>query len=93
MIAIVRACTYFCSISAIGTPQCFEERITACRTQFGEGTISTYNCDGICGLCDLCNTPQTTNVEECSTYCSSGVAKCKEVCENGKAICLACGVY
>ena len=76
------------------TPQCVEEQKEACRSQFGDlGGASTFTCDGMCGLCDLCTTPQAADVPQCATYCTFGVAKCTQLCETGKAICLACGVY
>ena len=77
----------------IQTDPCFEGRKKACKVQFGVGEIASYNCEGWCGLCDLCSTPQAANVPECGTFCAPGVAKCTEVCEIGKQKCLACGFF
>merc|ERR1711893_558468 len=78
---------YGVSPSESGDP-CFEGRKQACKVQFGVGEIASYNCEGWCGLCDLCGTPQAANVPECFTFCALGVAKCTEVCEIGKQKCL-----
>ena len=82
----------FFSISSIA-PQCSAAQQQACSSQFGRESALTFDCNGLCGLCDLCNTQQAAGVPECASRCASGKAKCNQLCENGKSICLACGVY
>ena len=84
--------TYFFSNSSIA-PQCSAAQQQACFSQFGGESALTFDCNGLCGLCDLCNTQQAAGVPECASRCASGKAKCNQLCENGKSICLACGVY
>ena len=90
--AIFKISKHFFSISSIA-PQCSAAQQQACSSQFGRESALTFDCNGLCGLCDLCNTRQAAGVPECASRCASGKAKCNQLCENGKSICLACGVY
>ena len=73
--------------------QCFPQCIDACQNHFGQNgvPVSSYSCEGECGLCDLCGAA-TKEVPECVTYCSAGKSACMETCEKGKAVCISCGV-
>merc|ERR1712012_1107785 len=72
---------------------CFPQRLEACKNFLGASgvPVAAFNCEGQCGLCDLCPAA-TTDVPECGTHCVAGKAKCIESCEKGKAICIGCGV-
>merc|ERR1712211_120429 len=67
---------------------CFADRCQACKAHFG-GAISSFDCEGQCGLCALCPTVMTANVPGCN-YCKGGVEACIETCNKGKKICSAC---
>merc|ERR1712008_366425 len=55
--------------------ECSAAQQEACVSQFGGQSVSTFDCNGLCGLCDLCNTRQAAGVPECATRCASGKAK------------------
>ena len=73
--------------------QCFPQRLAACKNFYGKFgvPVSAFNCEGQCGLCDLC-VVATEEVPECSTLCAKGKNACMETCQKGKAQCIACGV-
>ena len=72
-----------------GVNQCFPQRCQACRESFSDEPISTYDCEGKCGLCDLClNTPNA--VPDCQRWCTVGQAACVDNCNKGKALCIGC---
>ena len=72
---------------------CFPQRLEACKNFLGASgvPVAAFNCEGQCGLCDLCPAA-TTDVPECGTHCVAGKAACIDSCEKGKAICIGCGV-
>ena len=72
------------------SPVCTPEQCLKCQ-DFGTNAISSYNCEGECGLCDLC-VAKTKPVPECDTFCSAGKSGCTAECEQGKKICLSCSV-
>ena len=74
--------------------QCFPQRIEACQNFFGQrgAPVSAFNCEGQCGLCDLCAVA-TKEVPECGTICVKGKDACMNTCEAGKAACINCGIF
>ena len=74
--------------------QCFPQRIAACQNFYGSYgvPVSAFDCEGQCGLCDLC-AAATEDVPECSTLCARGKDACMDTCEAGKATCTACGIF
>merc|ERR1711963_60084 len=75
-------------VAVAGGVQCHPQRCQACRESFEEH-IPTYDCEGKCGLCALCqNTPNV--VPDCQRWCTVGEAACTDNCNKGKAICTAC---
>merc|ERR1712029_470257 len=74
--------------------QCFPQRIAACQNFYGSYgvPVSAFDCEGQCGLCDLC-AAATEDVPECSTLCAKGKDACMDTCEAGKAACTACGIF
>merc|ERR1712044_51517 len=76
-----------------GNTVCSPQQVTACKNFLGATAVpvSAFNCEGQCGLCDLCEVAQE-EVPECRTHCIIGKTNCVATCEKGKAICIGCGV-
>ena len=75
-----------------GGLQCFPQRCQACRESF-DTPLATYDCEGKCGLCDLCE-GSPNNVADCARWCvvDGRINKpaCVDNCNKGKQICTAC---
>ena len=72
-------------------PVCFPERCQACRDSFGLEPIYDYDCQGKCGLCELCEGRPRFQIPQCERWCTLGQKVCTEKCQRGKEICLSCG--
>ena len=67
---------------------CFADRCLACQNHFG-AELATYDCEGQCGLCSLCNAATLAVVPGCR-YCEDGIDACVATCKKGKGLCSAC---
>ena len=71
--------------------QCFPDRCLACQNHFG-ANLKTFDCEGQCGLCALCNAATLSVVPGCA-HCKDGIDTCIDVCKKGQKICSACSSH
>merc|ERR1712025_1449614 len=71
--------------------QCFPDRCLACQNHFGD-QLATFDCEGQCGLCALCNAATLSIVPGCA-HCKDGIDACIDVCKKGQKICSACSSH
>ena len=73
-----------------GGNECFPELITTCQRHLS--LYPSANCEGLCGLCDLCGAAKVQNPAPGCEYCKPGKEACTKTCNDGKAICAKCGI-
>ena len=74
------------------TAQCFPEKLQTCQAHFS--LYPNINCEGICGLCDLCGAAKGTDSVSppgCE-YCAKGAEACTATCNAGRTLCAQCGI-
>ena len=74
------------------TAKCFPEKIQTCQAHFS--LYPSVNCEGICGLCDLCGASKGTDSVSppgCE-YCANGADACAAMCNKGRQLCAECGI-
>ena len=67
---------------------CFPDRCEVCKNFLG-ANYDTFDCEGQCGLCALCNAATEAVVPGCR-YCQDGIDACIANCKMGKKYCGAC---
>ena len=72
----------------VGGVNCFPDRCETCKNHLGSN-YATFDCEGQCGLCALCNAATEAVVPGCR-HCQDGIDKCIETCNLGKKYCGAC---
>merc|ERR1712018_810979 len=58
--------------AARAQPVCFPERCQACQESFGLEPIVSYDCQGKCGLCQLCEGRPRFQIPQCERWCTMG---------------------